>query len=265
MPKTVITEQMEKFIRKNYLNISGMEIAEKFGVSKSAVYRFMKLNGLEVPRELLHKWRAEKMKRPITATEIEYIHQYIKTNSIKTIAKELKRTAQLISETAKELGYAELIIQRAEESRLKKGHIPANKGKTMDAETREKVKHTWFKKGHLPANTLEDGAITIRHDHPERPGGKPYKYIRLSLAEWKPLHRHLWEEANGPIPFGMNVVFKDGDTLNCDLDNLEMIDNAENMLRNTIHNYPEELKMNIRLTKKLERKIRDNEQHNGTK
>jgi hypothetical protein len=230
----------------------------------------MRLNGLDVPRELWIKWRSEKMKgRSImTPYKDEILKRDLLKFPVKRLAKRIGVSQTVIRTRIRQLGLVipkEIIEKRKMDSRIKKGHVPANKGKKMDPATREKVKHTWFKKGHVPANALEDGAITIRHDHPERTWGKPYKYIRISLAEWKPLHRHLWEEANGPIPEGMNIVFKDGDTLNCELNNLEMIDNAENMLRNTIHNYPEEIKTNIRLTNKLQRKIRDHEQHNGTK
>lgn len=270
MPKKVITDELTKYVKDNYLSMSGTQIAENFGVSKSVVYRIMRINGLEVPKSVWHKWKAEKLKgRSImTPEQDEMLKKHLLDIPVKPLAKKIGVSQTVLRTRIRQLQLKiprEIIEQRKLDSQLKKGSIPPNKGKKMDAATREKVKHTWFQKGHLPANTLSDGDITIRHEHSDRNGGKPYKYIRISKGEWVQLHRHLWEEANGPIPEGMNIVFKDGDTLNCELNNLEMIDNAENMRRNSIHNYPEELKTNIRLTKKLERKIRDHEQHNGTK
>lgn len=137
--------------------------------------------------------------------------------------------------------------------RYPKGHIPVNKGKTMPKEVREKIKHTWFEKGHLPHNTKTDGEISVRKDTRT---GIEYKYIRISLGEWKELHRHVWEKENGTIPKGMNVVFKDGNSLNCALENLEMISDAELCSRNTIHRYPTEIKETIRLVGKLKKEIR---------
>lgn len=43
----------------------------------------------------------------------------------------------------------------------------------------------------------------------------------------------------------MLVVFKDGDTLNCELSNLELISKEENMSRNSITRYPTEVRSAI--------------------
>lgn len=266
MPKSVLTSEMEIFIRKNYLKISGTQIAKELGIGKGIVYRFLQKENLKVPKKLKDKWRADSTRKPITEKEIQFIHDHIQDESIKTMAAKMKRTSKLIGETAHTLGYSKLIQQRALESRLKKGHVPPNKGRKqkdyMSPEMIERTKKTRFRKGHKPHNTKRDGEITIRHDHPNRPGGKPYKYLRISEGNWEPLHRHIWEKHHGRIPPGMNVIFKDGDTMNCTIDNLQMIDNSENMLRNTIHNYPEDLKKNMRLIGKLKRKIKNHEQHN---
>jgi HNH endonuclease len=41
------------------------------------------------------------------------------------------------------------------------------------------------------------------------------------------LHHVVWEEHNGPIPQGHKVCFKDGDSLNCAIENLELLTNSE--------------------------------------
>lgn len=112
--------------------------------------------------------------------------------------------------------------------RFKKGQDPHNKGKGISPETREKVKATWFRKGHSPHTTLHDGAITVRRDC----SGIYYKHIRLAKNKWVMLHRYLWKQAHGPIPKGMVIRFKDGNSLNCELDNLEMVTRAEHLARN---------------------------------
>lgn len=112
---------------------------------------------------------------------------------------------------------------------IKKGNIPPNKGKKqkeyMSKEAIDRTKATRFKKGNVPHNTLEDNAITERKDT----NGRIYKYIRIKLAKWVLYHRYLWEQHNGPIPKGYNIQFRDGDTLNCDIDNLYMISRGEQM------------------------------------
>ena len=108
----------------------------------------------------------------------------------------------------------------------KKGHRPWNKGKRYIAGGR--AKETQFKDGHLPHNTKHDYAISLRKDK----SGRTYKYIRLAPGKWIPLHRHIWKTVNGEIPPGKIIVFKNSDTMDCRIENLEMISRAENVRRN---------------------------------
>lgn len=152
-----------------------------------------------------------------------------------------------------------IIEQRKVDSRIKKGQVPRNKGKKqveyMSAEAIEKTKLTRFKKGHVPHNTNKqgDGAITKRRDS----NGKYYKYIRIKKGVWELYHRYLWEQVNGKIPDGHIVVFKDGDSDNTNIDNLELITLTENMFRNSKHNYPSEIIPSLVLTKKIENKLKN--------
>ena len=117
--------------------------------------------------------------------------------------------------------------QLDELGRFLPGHKPWNKNlKGLDIGGKE----TRFKKGNLPHNTKHDGAISIRTDSKS---GIPYKYIRIAKAKWVLLHRYVWEQYNGQIPKGYIIRFKDGDTLNCAISNLECISRRENMKRNT--------------------------------
>lgn len=112
---------------------------------------------------------------------------------------------------------------------FKKGLTPWNKGLKMPESIVEKTKATRFKKGNLPHNTKCDNTISFRSDSGT---GKVYKYIRISLGKWIPLHQKMWIDANGEIPKGYVVVFKDKDTMNCNLSNLELISRAELLMRN---------------------------------
>lgn len=140
----------------------------------------------------------------------------------------------------------EVIKERVEKSRFKKGSVPPNKGiKGWYAPGCEKG---WFKKGGDPPNTLYDGAITIRHNHKDRLS-RPYKYIRISEAKWIPYHQYLWRKHFGEIPSKHIVVFKDGDTMNCVIENLELITMQENLNRN--RNYEKGVKTFINSPKRI--------------
>ena len=138
---------------------------------------------------------------------------------------------------------------------FKKGVAPANKGKKqiefMSQEAIMRTAATRFKKGQASFNEKQDGAISIRIDK----RGVKYQHIRISKSNWQPLHRHVWEKHNGAIAKDKVVVFKDGNTLNCDISNLQLISKADNAIRNSIHRYPEELKDVFRLMGRLKKKI----------
>jgi hypothetical protein len=136
--------------------------------------------------------------------------------------------------------------------------VPPNKGKGMSKEIREKVSRTWFPSGHLPYNTKEDGIIVGRIDKT----GRKYLYIRERVSKWELLHRHLWRNHHGEIPPGMIVAFKDGNTENCVIENLELITREDNMMRNTIHNLPEEIRNTKLLIGSLNRKINKHGKNN---
>lgn len=159
---------------------------------------------------------------------------------------------------------ADIIQKNKAVGRIKSGHIPFNKGlkqsEYMTAETIARTKKTRFKKGNIPANAKDrDGVITVRYDHKHR-NGKPYKYIRLSLGNWYPYHQYKWEKKYGKVKRGFCLWFKDGNTLNCTLKNLELITRAENMARNTIQRYPKDLQLSMKLISKINKKLKKNEQ-----
>jgi len=147
--------------------------------------------------------------------------------------------------------------------RFQKGHVPANKGHKMSPEQYDKVKHTFFKKGHVSKNKVPVGTVRTRHNYKRN---TYYLWIKIAEpGEWEMLHRHNWKKKNVPIPKGLNLVFKDGDQNNCEPENLELITRKEIMQRNTIHNYPEELKETIQALGRYKRKIKTHERRSQDK
>jgi hypothetical protein len=132
-----------------------------------------------------------------------------------------------------------------------KGNIPHNKGQKMPEDVYEKCKGTMFKKRHISSNALAIGTEVVRHC-------RVYDIIYVKVPNKKklvPKHRYIWEQANGTIPKGFNVSFKDGNTKNCELANLDIISDEELMRRNNVHNYPPEIKRAIHTLGVLNRHI----------
>lgn len=238
----VLSPENEQFILDNYLKLSGKQMADQFGCSSTAVYRFMRIKGLIVPKELSRKFASSQLigRTVVTPEQDEQIKKLYLEVPIKRLAKHLGigDTALIIRmRTLNLIVPREIIEQRIADSRLKKGLIPLNKGmKQVDYMTPEaiaKTISTRFKKGNNNHNTLFDGCITVRDGHVNRPGNKPHKYIRLSKAKWKALQIYNWENVNGPVPKGHILACLDGDTLNCNPSNWEVITKAENATRNS--------------------------------
>lgn len=149
----------------------------------------------------------------------------------------------------------EIIQKFKDESRFKPGCTPPNKGRKqseyMSAKAINISKKTRFKKGRLPHNTKKDGAISIRTDK----RGVQYKFIRVAISKWVPLQRWLWEKNNGPIPKGGKIIFIDGDTMNYELQNLQLITTAGLMVKNSYHNWPKPLADMVQLRGALNRQI----------
>lgn len=131
-----------------------------------------------------------------------------------------------------------------------RGHVPANKGKKMPPELYAKCAPTMFKKGRPSLNKKPVGSERVNVDG----------YIEIKVAEpnrWRLKNRVVWEQANGPIPPGYNVQFRNGNRLDCRLENLYLIDRREQfMTQNSIYaRYPKELQYVMKLKGALNRQI----------
>lgn len=117
--------------------------------------------------------------------------------------------------------------------RLKPGNVPFSKGKTWDEfmtkSGQENSKKTCFSKGHKPANKMEVGDISLTTDG--------YMIIKVNDSgpqweRWKFMHRLIYEEHFGPAPEGCMIIFKDGNKLNLEPENLQAVTMAENFVLN---------------------------------
>ena len=203
-------------------------------------------------------------KRSWTAQELRVLeYLYPDTNTV-CIASLLKRNVGMIHRKATIMKLRKTKAYVAKQGSISSNHpksvskrfgagiVPWNKG-TKGAHVGG-IK-TQFKKGYLPHNTREDGAKTKRSDG--------YWWVRVGLGRWDLLHREVWRKDRGEIPDGHVVVFRDKNPDNYSIDNLEMITFEENMVRNSIHNYPEDIKDTVRTIAVLTREINKQSKRNG--
>lgn len=138
--------------------------------------------------------------------------------------------------------------------RFPKGHVPANKGLRRPGWSPGRMSETQFKRGGANHNVMPIGSERLVDG---------YRYLKVAavryvpyMVNWLPLHILNWERANGrPLPDGHCLWFRDGNRLNVDPANLELITRAENMARNTYHRYPKAVARAIQLRGALNRRI----------
>jgi hypothetical protein len=147
-------------------------------------------------------------------------------------------------------------LKYGENTRFKKGQTSWNKGSKGLTNSNK----TSFKKGNLPHNTKHDGYITLREMSGKTKSKRPYFWISLEKGKWDLLHRYIWRLYYGQIPRGANVQFKDGNSLNCKIENLELVSKPENMQRNTIRNLPADMREIIILNRQINKIIKEYEQ-----
>jgi hypothetical protein len=84
---------------------------------------------------------------------------------------------------------------------------------------------------------------TVRICKPTRTRRRPHVRIKVSdrgpaEARWRYLAVVVWEAAHGPVPHGMRLWHVNGDSLDCRLENLELVTAAESLRRNIQANLP---------------------------
>lgn len=146
-------------------------------------------------------------------------------------------------------------------SRFQKGFVPANKGLRRPGWAPGDMAKTQFKKGNAPHTTLPVGSYRI-----DKSGNLQRKIGNASgnnSKRWRCVHELVWVAANGPVPSGHIVVFKKGMRTSVleeiTLDRAECVSLAENMRRNTFHNYGPEVAKVVQLRGQITRQINKRE------
>lgn len=166
----------------------------------------------------------------------------------------LKKSPEFLAKAGRELASKE----GASVGRFKSGHQTWNKGIKGSTGLHESSRAQQFKTGQLP-----------RNHHPigyERLDCEGYLHRKITdtghtKRDYRLVHHIAWQSVHGEIPKGCYIVFVDGNKSNFDISNLACLTKAENMKRNTIHRFSPELKEAIRLVRKLQKLIKQEEQN----
>lgn len=117
--------------------------------------------------------------------------------------------------------------QAGKETRFKKGGKSWNRG----TKGLTKANKTSFKKRSRPHNWKPIGSERITS------AGYievKYKDEYNAVSNYELKQRLIWMKYNGPIPNGYVVTFKDGNTSNFDIENLDLMSKKDSMLKNNM-------------------------------
>ncbi len=192
------------------------------------------------------------MRKPFTQEENDYIRANYLKKSARQISKELGRHP---GAATKQYGILGLHVPEDVKAKFWTGN-PSRKGKArsswMGPAAEARCRDAGFQRGREGPNKKKAHEIVIRQNR----DGRQYSFIKLDSGKWQILQRYVWEQNKGAIPASMKVAFKDGDTSNFDISNLELVTNSDMGSRNTYYNnYPPELVRAIYMRGILNRKI----------
>lgn len=189
------------------------------------------------------------MSRPWTAAQDAKLRRLYAEHTGAVVARLMGRTEPAIANRVVKLG----LRKEHNAGGFQKGQTPWNKGlKGLDIGG----KATRFKPGQMSGRA----AALYQPIGTERINKDGYLERKISddpqgQRRWRGVHLLIWEEANGPLPKGCAVVFRDGNNRNFDINNLELVTRAELMRRNSYHTYPKEVAQLIQLRGALNRQI----------
>lgn len=202
-------------------------------------------------------------RRAWSESELRQLRAHYPDATAETVAQMLGRTCRSIYQKAKELGLSKssAFLASDRSGRVLRGHMNA------------RMMGTQFKAGFTPWNKGIKGstgtheACRANQFRPGRPADESRNYrpigtLRISkdgylerkvtddptvypAKRWVAEHRLVWEAAHGAIAGGQIVVFRPGmkttTPVLVTLDRLECISRAENMRRNSYHQYGPEV------------------------
>ena len=196
-----------------------------------------------------------KNKPRFTKEQLEYIKDHYATTDTEVMAKHLGCTIQRIYKRAQSMGLSKAMGYKnpRKAGQFKTGHSTHNKNLPqhlwITPQGRERSQCTQFKKGHTTHTCKPIGYEVVRDGIIRVKVGQPKIYVKK--------HHLLWQQYHGEIPTGSIVRFKDGNPMNCTIDNLYLMRKADMMkLENaTYARYSQDVQQIIHLKSVLSRYI----------
>lgn len=226
-------KEVHDFIRDNVAGHTARELADMTNAAFGTDFTADSMKGYKSNHKLrsgtppgLPKDRPTEL---YPAEVAAYIRENYKGTNYADMAAQLKETFGRDYTPAQIMGYYKNHkLNSGLTGHFEKGHIPHNKGR--EGCVAPGAEKGWFQKGSTPWDTVPVGTIVTKTS------GYLWKKIDDKPGDWrqnwKQLHLLVWEEANGPVPEGSLVIFKDGNRKNCDPENLALVTRAENAVMN---------------------------------
>lgn len=185
-----------------------------------------------------------KKRRSWTALEDDYLRKIYPEMSNEEVAQWLHRSKRAVMAHAYILGVhksPEFAEKQFRKGQFRKGQTPHNKGKSRKYWASPEAEELMAKGQFKPGECRDDNPRKRPIGH-EKVYADGYVWVITEHGR-KKKHRWVWEQAHGPIPEGYCVKFKDGNRMNCSLDNLYLISRSKQLVYNRhINQSPERLK-----------------------
>ena len=162
---------------------------------------------------------------------------YLETKSLWKSAEKFGRTAATLHKLFKSRG---LEVAKRPHPLLDAATVAAMYADYQSGLSLAEVGKKWKRRRQAIFGLFESRGLELRHKEFQpvvEYNGRKYtsqkvcgrhRYLRDTIHRKTPyyLHHVVWVEHNGPIPRGHKVCFKDGNHLNCDIGNLELLSNS---------------------------------------
>lgn len=248
------TEAQLKFLRKHYPAKTIAELTHAFNKrfdlckTEKQIIACTKNHKIRNGRKLNPKNTGPKLLSNAQAQFLERMYSFLSRKELTTAINKKYNTTftlQQIVSFCKNHG-----IKSGRTGYFETGHTTWNAG----SKGIMKGSSTSFKKGQIPPNVrplghericTKDGYIWIKVAGKNPHTGHNGHYVQK--------HRLIWKEAHGPIPSNKVLNFIDGNKLNCQLENLELITRAElaQFNKHQLNSIPDSIRPAMRTTIKI--------------
>jgi hypothetical protein len=232
--KLIWTDDQLAFLKANHKTLTNVKLSEALGVKLTSTRT--KLYELGLYKMRLEYWTEE---------QVQFLREHYK------IFGDVELGEIFNAKWKKNKGWSKKHIEK------KRRYLGLKRSKQQKDEIQERNRlQGRFSINHWKrwiGRTATIGEVRIWKEQ-----NRPYKVVKTENG-FVSYPRMLWTEKFGAIPKGFNVMFRDGNTLNCELNNLELVSDEQLAIRNGIQRFPVEIRKAIHTLAKLKRKIKSYE------